>query len=156
MSIYRLVYGSNYALKSSGAALAADLKRILASAIRHNPANGISGGLVFSHNHFVQVLEGPQPAVENTFSRIQLDPSHTQVIQVEAKPIAQRMFGAWSMGYVGNAALFGTLSQSLTADGAIDPRRIDVEDLVASVHHLVQTEMHMASTASLAASQTAA
>ena len=60
------------------------------------------------------------------------------------------------MGYVGNAALFGTLSQSLTADGAIDPRRIDVEDLVASVHHLVQTEMHMASSASLAASQTAA
>jgi hypothetical protein len=40
------------------------------------------------------VLEGPQPAVENTFSRIQLDPSHTQVIQVEAKPIARRMFRA--------------------------------------------------------------
>jgi hypothetical protein len=151
MSIYRLVYGSNYALKSSGAALAADLKRILGSAIHHNLANGISGGLVFSHNHFVQVLEGPQPAVESTFSRIQIDPSHTRVIQVEAKPIPQRMFGAWSMGYAGNAALFGTLSQSLTADGAIDPRRIDVEDLVASVHHLVQTEMHMASTASLAA-----
>jgi hypothetical protein len=39
---------------------------------------------------------------------------------------------------------------------AVDPRRIDVEDLVASVHHLAQTEVHMASTASLAASQPAA
>ncbi len=156
MDLYRLVYCSNYALKSSGAALADDLKRILGSAILHNQADGISGGLVFSCNHFVQVLEGAQAPVESTFGRIMLDPSHTRVVQIEARPIVERMFGAWSMGYAGNAALFATLSKSLTAEGAIDPARIDVENLVASVHHLVQTEMHMASTPSSAAPQPAA
>lgn len=156
MDLYRLVYCSNYALKSSGAALADDLKRILRSAIRHNQADGISGGLVFSCNHFVQVLEGAREPVGSTFGRIMLDPSHTRVTQIEARPIAERKFGAWSMGYAGNAALFATLGKSLTAEGAIDPAQIDVEDLVASVHHLVQTEMHMASTPSCATPQPAA
>jgi len=156
MDLYRLVYCSNFALKSTGTALAADLKGVLGSSIVHNQADAISGGLVFSRNHFVQVLEGSQTAVESTFGRIKLDPRHTGVTQIEAKPINDRMFGAWSMGYAGNAALFDKVSKGVTASGVIDPSLIDVEDLVLSVHQLVKSEMLMASTRPLAESPSAA
>jgi hypothetical protein len=156
MSLYRFLYCSNYALQSSGAALATELKRILGSAVRHNETDGISGGLVFSRNHFVQVLEGDQKAVARTFSRIMTDPRHNEIILIETKPIAERMFAAWSMGYAGNSALFDTIRDSMTAAGVIDPSRIDADALVASLHRVVQSEMNMASTRPLATPVSAA
>jgi hypothetical protein len=156
MDLYRLIYCSNNALRSEGAALAADLKLILSNAIRHNEADGVSGGLVFSRNHFVQVLEGAQKAVTSTFTRIKIDPRHTEIILIEAKPITERTFVAWSMGYAGNTAMFDVISESATVDGAIDPSRINADDLVASLYQLVQSEMRMASTHPLAKSPSAA
>jgi hypothetical protein len=144
MNLHRFVYCSNFALNSKGAALAAELKRILGSAIRHNEADRISGGLVFSRRHFLQVLEGDQKAITSTFSRIMADSRHTEIILIEAKPITERTFGAWSMGYGGNAALFDTICDAVTVDGVIDPSRINADDLVASIQDLVQSEMRMA------------
>jgi hypothetical protein len=146
MDVYRLIYCSKNALKSSGEALGADLKLILRSAIRNNRSLNITGGLVFSRDHFVQVLEGAQLAVARTFSRIVADLRHTEIMLIEAKPVAEPSFAAWSMGYAGNAALFDELSHNATIGGVLDPARINADDLVASVHALVHSEMHMIST----------
>jgi hypothetical protein len=148
MDLYRIVYCSKNALKNRGDMLAADLKRILDSAIRHNKAAGITGGLVFSRNHFVQVLEGIQPAVTRAFSRIMVDRRHTEITLIEAKPITERSFAAWSMGYAGDAPLFDAIGESV--GGAIELARINADDLVASLYQLVQRDMHMASTKPLA------
>jgi hypothetical protein len=54
--------------------------------------------------------------------------------RAEARPNVVRIFGAWSMGCAGNAALFATLGERLTAEGAIDPARIDAAAGGPSAH----------------------
>ncbi|MGZ6503312.1 MAG: BLUF domain-containing protein, partial [Tumebacillaceae bacterium] len=73
MQLCRLVYYSTYNIRSQGNDVAADLKRILASAIRSNSESGLSGGLIFNRRFFGQVLEGDHVAVMQTFARIYND-----------------------------------------------------------------------------------
>jgi hypothetical protein len=116
MQIYRLVYYSKCNLTSSGNPVAADLKQILASAIRNNSERGISGGLVFNRKFFGQILEGEHAAVMQTFVRIRKDPRHNDVVIAEMEPAGERLFGAWSMGYAGNTELFKKLCVEYGAD----------------------------------------
>jgi hypothetical protein len=138
MDLYRIIYCSRNIMKRSGDALVADLKRILATSVRHNKAAGITGSLVFNRDYFVQVLEGTPKVVTRIFSRIMNDPRHTEIMLIEARPIAERAFDAWSMNYAGNATLFDALRKSAKMDGVIDPARIDADDLVTSLHELIQ------------------
>lgn len=138
MDLYRIIYCSRNTMKARGDALVVDLKRILATSIRNNHAAGITGGLVFDRNYFVQVLEGAPKVVTRVFSRIMNDPRHTDIMLIEAKPVVERTFAAWTMDYGGHAALFDALRLSAKADGVIDPARIDADDLVASLRDLIQ------------------
>lgn len=47
----------------------------------------------------MQVLEGEAQAIETLFDRIQTDRRHTDVTRVMNRPIAQRLFPNWTMGY---------------------------------------------------------
>ena len=87
MPLSRLVYYSTNTLRSRGTALQSDLKLILTSAISHNTADGVTGGLVFNRSYFMQVLEGESATVEETFARISEDPRHRKIVLVETKPV---------------------------------------------------------------------
>ena len=55
MQLCRLVYYSTYNISSQANQVAADLKRILATAIRSNSENGLSGGLIFNRRFFARL-----------------------------------------------------------------------------------------------------
>jgi len=97
--LFRLVYASRNLVPE--AALPEEMPRILDAARRHNAESGITGALLFSADAFVQVLEGPMPAVERAFERIQCDPRHAAVVVLEAGPAPARDFAGWSMAYAG-------------------------------------------------------
>ena len=97
--LFRVVYVSRSLLPEPGAE--AELERILARARQGNAALGVTGALLFSEDCFAQALEGPAPAVEEVFEAIQRDPRHADVAVLEAAPIPEREFGAWSMAYAG-------------------------------------------------------
>lgn len=73
------------------------LQAILAAAQRHNAREGITGILLHSGDQFLQVLEGPQAAVERLYKLIAADPRHEGVRTVLAHEVRQRDFGEWHM-----------------------------------------------------------
>jgi hypothetical protein len=151
MQLYRLVYHSKCNLISSGKPLAADLKQILATAISKNTERGITGGLIFNREYFAQVLEGENAAVMQAFSRIRKDPRHEEVAISEMEPIAERLFGAWSMGFAGNSELFKKLCAEHGYAGKFNPKNMSGPDLTAFVLALVSHEENIASSQKIAA-----
>jgi hypothetical protein len=76
-----------------------DLEAILAAARRNNRVRGITGLLMFNGKRFLQVLEGPGEAVEETFARIRRDTRHRAHVMLSRKAVEKREFGDWSMAF---------------------------------------------------------
>jgi Sensors of blue-light using FAD len=77
----------------------ADLKTILQTARSKNAQRSITGMLLYIAGNFFQVLEGEETALSELFAIISSDPRHKNVTKIIHEPIAQRAFGAWTMGY---------------------------------------------------------
>ena len=74
---------------------------ILDASSRNNPKYGITGVLVATETHFLQVLEGEFEALNETFERISRDPRHDKVQLISFSDITKRRFGAWDMHGIG-------------------------------------------------------
>ncbi len=94
MAFSQLIYVSDLVNKNE-----AELAPILESAVRRNPADGITGMLLYSGGNFLQVLEGDPAQVRLTYERICHDPRHTHITVLTEEEVAQRHFANWSMGY---------------------------------------------------------
>jgi hypothetical protein len=151
MQLCRLVYHSKCNIGSHGDASSAELKHILASAIRNNSKRGITGGLIFNRRFFGQVLEGERVTVMKLFAAIQSDPRHKDIVIVEREPVSERLFGAWSMGYAGNSELFKELCAKFGHAGLFDPSRMSGPDLSAFILALVTHDEDIASSRQVSA-----
>lgn len=84
---------------------APELGDLLAHSRERNTADEITGLLVYRYNtdygrgNFLQVLEGPDAALDDVWNRISSDARHHTIVVIEEGPIASRMFGDWSMGF---------------------------------------------------------
>lgn len=76
-----------------------DHAQILATARRRNAGNGLTGMLLCVDHGFLQLLEGPADAVDETFARIAMDPRHISVRKLYDAPAEKRNFGGWFMGF---------------------------------------------------------
>ena len=99
--LFRVVYRSRNVIAGHG--VEAEAAQILAASRRNNRRDGITGALLVSPVGFAQVLEGPLPAVERTFERIQRDPRHAQVDILHASEAEARCFAGWAMACAGRA-----------------------------------------------------
>ena len=77
----------------------AELVSVLDASRRNNAKVGVTGLLVAGGRRFLQVLEGPEAAVEATLGRIQADPRHRALVTLSRKTVDARQFGDWSMGF---------------------------------------------------------
>jgi hypothetical protein len=73
------------------------LSGILLDARRNNERDGITGALICRHDIYMQLLEGPAPAVEAAFGRIRRDDRHLEVQRLVSREASARLFGAWAM-----------------------------------------------------------
>ena len=95
MALINLIYVS-----SARTELAAkELLRILESSARRNTPQEVTGMLLYLNGSFMQVLEGEEAMVDETYARILRDPRHTGLVLIERAPINARSFGHWSMGF---------------------------------------------------------
>jgi len=74
-----------------------DVDAVLAASRRNNGRDAITGILVHDRRRFLQVLEGPETAVNRTFDRIRADPRHRAVVVLARRDLAAREFGDWAM-----------------------------------------------------------
>lgn len=78
----------------------AALQLLLLQARAHNLIAGITGLLLYRGQQFAQALQGPEPAVESLFARIQRDPRHRSINLLLKERVAEPSFQDWAMGYL--------------------------------------------------------
>ena len=72
---------------------------ILLASRRNNDRDCITGLLYADGRRFLQVLEGPQDAVERAFARISADPRHCAIVVLSRRAVEAREFGDWAMAH---------------------------------------------------------
>ncbi|PYY59034.1 hypothetical protein DEJ17_08370 [Curtobacterium sp. MCSS17_011] len=75
------------------------LDALLEHARVRNAESGLSGLLVYKDGRFMQLLEGPEVAVLQTYQRIIDDPRHTDVGLLVEERIHTPRFGEWKMAF---------------------------------------------------------
>ena len=75
----------------------ADVEGILELSRRRNRDDDITGLLIFDGKRFLQVIEGPYQAIEDTFARIAQDPRHRALVKLASRHVETREFGQWAM-----------------------------------------------------------
>lgn len=94
-SLLSIVYASTATVPFSDV----DLALLLAGSRIRNDERGLSGLLLYRNGQFMQVLEGPEPAVRALLATIAEDPRHSGVRALHEERIDDRRFGSWAMGY---------------------------------------------------------
>ena len=85
-----------------------DLQHIVDVSRRQNAAARVSGVLLFGNGRFLQLLEGPGPAVERTYRRVLGDQRHRDAVLVYDGKGEPLRFTQWAMGFL-RAELVGHL-----------------------------------------------
>lgn len=75
------------------------LGHILRTSRVRNEMSGITGILLYGRCAVMQLLEGPQPAVEKTLARIEADPLVHDIRIHVSRSCETRLFPGWSMAY---------------------------------------------------------
>ena len=95
--MYRIIYKSR-----SVATLDWDLVRSITGASEDSNARcGVTGVLLASRTHFLQVLEGNFEDVNAVFRRIARDDRHAKLSIISFSVVDARLFGGWGMRGIG-------------------------------------------------------
>ena len=73
------------------------LNGILSDAINYNKKNNITGALVCRDDIYLQLLEGPEQAVNYTYQKILDDDRHLEVELLIKEHCNKRIFPKWNM-----------------------------------------------------------
>lgn len=76
-----------------------DLTDLLSKTRSSNQTKQITGMLIFDGASFMQVIEGAPQDIKDLYARIQTDPRHENLVKIYDKPIEERQFPNWSMGF---------------------------------------------------------
>ena len=108
-----------------------DAELIATASAKRNATNNVTGLLLYTPSHFVQVLEGEEPVVRETMRRISQDPRHSHMRVVADTVVNERLFGTWSMR--ATWAPEGRTSEQLDRIGATDALALLVQGLAEAV-----------------------
>lgn len=99
---------------------------IVAHARTYNGANGITGALGCTRDHFAQLLEGPSVLLEQLMRRIEQDSRHTHVTILRDSVISQHRLPDWSMAYSGPSSYVARQIEPLIGRPVeVTPARVD-------------------------------
>ena len=76
-----------------------ELLGILKISRENNQQGDITGMLLYKGGNFMQVLEGPDDAVNAIFEKIKDDPRHKDVSVISREQIQVRQFPSWEMAF---------------------------------------------------------
>ncbi len=76
-----------------------DLVQLLEGSRRNNEAVGLSGMLLYSSQSFLQVLEGEEVPLQQTYARIKADARHVNLRLLMDAAVTAPLFPDWTMGF---------------------------------------------------------
>ncbi|MDG2176888.1 MAG: BLUF domain-containing protein [Gammaproteobacteria bacterium] len=113
------------------------VESILESSIRNNPIHGITGVLIVTETHFLQVLEGEFEPLNATFQKICLDKRHDTVQLISFTEIKERRFSEWAMHGIGLFDLNRELKLKLCLEFGEDQGNIRLPTTATEILHLM-------------------
>lgn len=127
MPLHQLFYISQATLASGD-----DVQPIVRVSRSRNATLGVTGALVFSGDHFAQVLEGLPEDLEALISSIRRDVRHTILWEWPMRLATERWYPGWSMGYLQNDNLEALVDQLSLAPRPLPPLDYFVRWLVST------------------------
>jgi hypothetical protein len=94
MALFQLIYMSSMETDDANT-----LPDILEEAVRNNKQRNITGMMLYTGGNILQVLEGEEDLVRETFRSIQLDKRHHGIFVLIENEIERKQFVSWSMGF---------------------------------------------------------
>jgi hypothetical protein len=76
-----------------------ELKDLLVTCRTRNTADSITGMLLYKDGSFMQLLEGEEDRILQTYERIGRDRRHSGLITLREGPLVERNCQGWSMGF---------------------------------------------------------
>lgn len=95
--MYRLIYKSRSMEKIDWSTV----REIISSSEGNNPDLDITGVLLATKTHFLQVIEGGFDEINRLFMRIARDTRHEDIQLISFACVESRLFGGWAMHGVG-------------------------------------------------------
>ena len=117
-----------------------DLFELVEKSRRKNAEHALTGMLLFHEGQFLQLLEGPEPAVRDCFAVVERDPRHHLVKVLLTGECQQRDFPEWTMGFErpGDAwnlpPAWSTILEHGLNSGAASEHPSAAKDLLLSFH----------------------
>ena len=75
------------------------IDELLERSKRNNATRRITGAMIYANGYFMQLIEGPQIAVDELYSAIEADPRHEVLSLLHNQEIKDRHFSDWAMEY---------------------------------------------------------
>ncbi len=95
-----------------------EIEDILRVSRSNNQRDELTGLLIVGGRRFLQVLEGSSAALQRAYDRIKRDQRHFAMVELGRKPLTERSFGNWAMGFEQSGSslmeVVGTLTDRLT------------------------------------------
>jgi len=76
-----------------------ELLDILTVSRRNNAERNLTGMLIYGEGTFIQVLEGDEDKLKETYRNIAADPRHKSIIKMAEGEVKERNFADWAMGF---------------------------------------------------------
>ncbi len=105
------------------------------SRIRNSKAD-ITGTLICRADMYLQLIEGPDAAIQATYQRIAMDDRHVEINLLLSRAVTERLFPKWAMR--DDPARSWMWTQQEIADGAI--AAATQQDIVAIFERLASEE----------------
>ena len=100
----------------------ADVAQLLHRARATNSRCGVTGVLLNNDGNFMQYLEGPAEGLQQVYTRIQQDGSHTGIIELLRLAPAERVFPHWPLAYRDSASCLALSPGGVTGEPALVQR----------------------------------
>ncbi len=112
-----------------------DLGAILKEANAHNESQGITGFLIATDSHYVQLLEGDPSRVDDLFYRIRQDERHANIQLVFERRMGERFFPGWTLRGLASPEMQDRLARALGQD-RLAPAELSTGDAQALVSYV--------------------
>lgn len=73
------------------------IRALMRRSIENNTKLGLTGLLLYTGDHFAQLIEGPGTALSDVMWRIAQDDRHTRMRKLATKPVSVRSCKEWAM-----------------------------------------------------------
>jgi len=122
MALESQLYISKYAGRNAQAR--PDIDDIVSWASVKNPSISVTGALIFTGQHFAQILEGESETLDRLMASIARDTRHEILKTFVRTQISGRSFPSWGLAYAGQSHFVsGHIARLITNGQATTTRR---------------------------------